>query len=277
MKYTQIPTTAFKNIQLNAGILVDDFTPATGVIGNLIGATSGGINFTDTPSYKDFGEDIDGCPKKTKELMQIDSREVKMAGTFVTVTETTARMLSGSADIDDHDDTHIVPRDNLLASDFATIWWIGDYSDVNTGDNAGFIAIKLKNALNTAGFQIQSTDKDKGKFAFEFTGHYSMANQTDVPYELYVKVGSSTTTPSIYLDKHSIEIEKDDTAVLTATTVPADATVTWSTGNSSIASVSNGTVTGGSTAGNTIITASITQSGVTYNDTCTVVNTVPES
>ena len=277
MKYTQIPTTAFKNIQLNAGILVDDFTPATGVIGNLIGATSGGINFTDTPSYKDFGEDIDNCPKNTKELKQIDSREVKMAGTFVTVTATTAKMLSGSADIDDQDDTHIVPRDNLLASDFATVWWIGDYSDVNTGDNAGFIAIKLKNGLNTAGFQIQSTDKDKGKFAFEFTGHYSMANQTDVPYELYVKVGSSTTTPSIYLDKHSIEIEKDDTAVLTATTVPADATVTWSTGNSSIASVSNGTVTGGSTAGNTIITASITQSGVTYNDTCTVVNTVPEA
>lgn len=277
MKYTQIPTTAFKNIQLNAGILVDDFTPATGVIGNLIGATSGGINFTDTPSYKDFGEDIDSCPKNTKELKQIDSREVKMAGTFVTVTATTARMLSGSADIDGQDDTHIVPRDNLLESDFTTIWWIGDYSDVNTGDNAGFIAIKLKNALNTSGFQIQSTDKDKGKFAFEFTGHYSMANQTDVPYELYVKVGSSTTTPSIYLDKHSIEIEKDGTAVLTATTVPADATVTWSTGNSSIASVSNGTVTGGSTAGNTIITASITQSGVTYNDTCTVVNTVPEA
>jgi len=61
-----------------------------------------------------------------------------------------------------------------------------------------------------------------------------------------------------------------------ATTVPAGETVTWSTGNSSIASVSNGVVTGGSTAGNTIITASITKDGVTYNDTCTVVNTVPE-
>ena len=58
MKYTQIPATSFQNIQLNAGILVDNFNPATGVIGNIIGATSGGVNFTDSVEYIDFGDDI---------------------------------------------------------------------------------------------------------------------------------------------------------------------------------------------------------------------------
>lgn len=59
---------------------------------------------------------------------------------------------------------------------------------------------------------------------------------------------------------------------MTATTVPAGQTVTWSSGSDSVATVSNGTVTGVA-AGNTIITASITKDGVTSTDTCTIVVT----
>ena len=273
MKYTQIPSTAFQNIQLNAGILVDNFDPATGLIGNLLGATSGGVNFTDTPEFKDFGEDIDNCPKNTLELKKLVSHEVKMSGSFVTLSASTAKSLAGAADVDSNDSNHIIPRNDLVTADFKTIWWIGDYSDVNTGANAGFVAIKMFNALNTGGFQIQSTDKEKGKFAFEFTGHYSISAQDTVPFEIWIK-GSSSEAPTIYLDKHSIETEKDETVTLVATTIPADATITWSSASTGIASVANGVVTGGSTAGSTIITASITIEDVTYTDTCTVVNTV---
>lgn len=270
MKYTQIPTTAFQNIQLNAGILVDDFTPATGVIGNLLGATTGGINFTDTVEYKDFGEDIDNCPKNMMELKQLDKHEAKMSGTFVTVSANLAKILAGAADTDTVDTTHIIPRNDILSSDFKTIWWIGDYSDVNTGDNAGFVAIKMLNAFNTGGFQIQSTDKDKGKFAFEFMGHYSMAAQDTVPYEIYIKQGGAEPTPSILLDKHSVKVIENDTVTLNATTVPDDAIITWSTSDSSIADVTDGAVEGVA-EGNAIITASITIDDVTYTDTCTVI------
>jgi len=159
----------------------------------LLGATTGGINFTDTPEYVDFGEDIDNCPKNTLELKKIDSREVVLSGTFVTMTKATAQKLAGAADADSTDTTKIVPRDDLATTDFSDIWWVGDYSDKNsdvgTGAIAGFIAIHLMNALNTAGFQIQTTDKEKGQFAFEFTGHYSIENMDTVPYELYVKKG----------------------------------------------------------------------------------------
>lgn len=189
MKYTQIPANTFKQIQLNAGILVKNFTPSTGEITDLLGATTGGINFTDTLTTKDFGEDIDNCPKNTKELKKLESHEVKMSGTFVTVSPELAAKLAGAADVDSQDETHIVPRNDILQTDFQTLWWVGDYSDVNEGTNAGFIAIKLMNALSTGGFQIQSTDKDKGKFAFEFTGHYSMNAQSTVPYEMYVSAG----------------------------------------------------------------------------------------
>ena len=272
MKYTQIPTTAFQNIQLNAGILVDNFNPATGVIGRLLGATTGGINFTDSIEYTDFGEDIDNCPKNMMELKKLESHDVKMSGTFVTLSAETAKMLVAVGDVDEADDTHIIPRNDLLMTDFTQMWWIGDYSDQNTGDNAGFVAIRLFNALNTGGFQIQSTDKGKGQFAFEFTGHYSMDAQDTVPYEVYIKQGGSEPTPSVVLDKHSATIEEGETVTLVAATVPADAVVTWTSGDATVASVADGVVTG-ELAGNTIITASITVDGVAYTDTCTIVVT----
>lgn len=193
MKFTQIPTDTFEKLQLNAGILLDGFTPSTGVIGNIIGATSGGVKFSDTPSFIDFGEDIDNCPKNTMELKRIDDREVTMSGTFLTVSTAVVKRLICAADINSSDTTKIVPRDDLTTTDFDEVWWVGDYSDKN-GTNGGFIAIKLMNALNTAGFQIQSGDKAKGQFAFSFLGHYSIEAQSVVPYEVYVKAGTTGTT-----------------------------------------------------------------------------------
>lgn len=273
MKFTQIPADAFEHIQLNAGILVDSFTPATGVIGRLLGATTGGVNFTDSMEFQDFGEDIDNCPKNMLELKKLDSHEVTISGTFVTLSADTAKTLAAAADVDALDATHIIPRNDLLTTDFKDIWWIGDYSNENTGDNAGFVAIHLLNALNTAGFQIQSTDKAKGTFAFEFTGHYSMDAQDTVPYEIYIKEGNATPTPAVLLDKHAVTVAKDATVTLTAETVPAGETVTWTTSNNTYADVTSGGVVSGEAVGTAIITASITVDGVTYTDTCTVVVT----
>lgn len=270
MKYTQIPATAFQNIQLNAGILVDSFTPATGVIGNLLGATTGGVQFADAVSYIDFGDDIDNCPKNMLELKKLESHEVTLSGTFVTLSASTAKLLAGAADVDQLDNTHIIPRNDILTTDFSTIWWIGDYSDVNTGDGAGFVAIKLMNALNTGGFQIQSADKAKGTFAFTFTGHYSMDAQDTVPYEIYIQQGNESPVPTVLLNKHAVEVDVDATVTLTASTTPSGETVTWSSSATGVAEVASGVVTGKS-AGNAIITASITVDGVTYTDTCTVI------
>lgn len=193
MKFTQIPTDTFEKLQLNAGIIVDTFTPASGVIGNIIGATTGGVNFSDSPTFTDFGDDIDNCPKNTMELKRLDQREVTMSGTFVTVSTTVAKKLVGAGDIDGSNTTKIVPRNDLLTTDFGDVWWVGDYSDEN-GANGGYIAIKLCNALNTSGFQIQTGDKAKGQFAFSFMGHYSIEEQDKVPYELYIKTGTAGAT-----------------------------------------------------------------------------------
>ena len=73
MKFTKIPVDTFQKLQVNAGVLTTDFTPATGTIGEAgqIGATTGGVNFTATPTYSDFGEDIDNCPKNVQYSCQL--------------------------------------------------------------------------------------------------------------------------------------------------------------------------------------------------------------
>lgn len=193
MKFTKIPSDAFQKLQINAGILTTDFAPATGTIGEAgqIGATTGGVSFTATPTYKDYGEDIDNCPKNMKELKKIDSWEAKMTGTFVNADTAIAKRLCGAADIGTTDTTKVTPRNDLKDADFDDIWLVGDYSDKNGETNGGFIAIKLINALSTGGFQLKTADKSKGQFAFEFTGHYSMSAQDTVPFEIYIKAGTA--------------------------------------------------------------------------------------
>ena len=192
MRFTKIPSDTFQKLQLNAGIIATDFTPATGEIGESgqLGATTGGITFNATPTYSDFGEDIDNCPKNTKELKRLDEWEVTMSGTFVVADTAIAKRLVGAADIGTTDTTKITPRNDLAAADFENIWFVGDYSDKNGETNGGFVAIKLINALSTGGFQLQTSDKAKGKFAFTFTGHYSIAAQDTVPFEIYIKTGT---------------------------------------------------------------------------------------
>ena len=193
MKYTKIPENTFQNIQLNAGVLLSSFTPSSATVSDeaIIGATTGGINFTATPAYTDFGEDIDNCPKNMKELKKLDSWEAKCSGTFVTVDTAVAKSLIGAADIGTSDTTKVTARNDLAQADFSDIWIVGDYSDKNGDTNGGFIAIHMMNALSTGGFQIKTADKAKGQFAFEYTAHYSMSAQDTVPFELYIKAGTA--------------------------------------------------------------------------------------
>lgn len=199
MKFTKLPADTFQKLVLNAGILVDTFTPATGAIGNLMGATTGGITFNSNPTYTDFGEDVDNCPNNTMELKRIDQFDPAMSGTFLTLTAAVVKDLIGAADIAVSDTTHVIPRDHLIEDDFKEVWWIGDYSDINkdggtgSSQSAGFLAIHLMNSLNTGGFQITSAKNAKGQMAFDFHGHYSLENIEEVPFEVYCKAGVAGT------------------------------------------------------------------------------------
>lgn len=191
-KFTKIPTTTFQQLQINAGVILSEFTPSTPTVADnkILGATTGGVNFTATPSFLDFGEDIDNCPKNTKELKRLDDWEIKLSGNFVTMSADLAQRLTAAADIASE---KITPRRDLDLADFKDIWLVGDYSDQNGATNGGYIAIHMMSALSTGGFQIQTGDKAKGQFAFEFTSHFSMDAQDTVPFEIYVHPGAAET------------------------------------------------------------------------------------
>lgn len=193
MKFTKIPDSTFQNIQLNAGVLLRSFTPGTAAIDieDIIGATTGGFTFADTPTFTDFGEDIDNCPRNMMELKKLDAHDVTASGTFVTISPALAKMLIGTADTGTPDQTKVTPRNDVLLTDFTDLWWVGDYSEYNGETNGGFVAIHMMNMLSTGGFQLQSANRGKGQFAFRFTAHYSMEAQDTVPYDVYIKAGTA--------------------------------------------------------------------------------------
>lgn len=133
------------------------------------------------------------------------------------------------------------------------------------------------------------------------TGTYTREQLNDLTIRLYAKRTSSGTTNSYYfqlygaeitvtytvqsivhvtsvsLDLNSKTIEEEESFQLTETVLPDNATdssVSWSTSSSSIATVSNGLVTGVS-PGTATITVTTTDGG--FTDTCNVtVTAVPK-
>ena len=195
MKFTKVKKTTPQELQLNAGIILKEFNPVSPIVDSsaIFAATSGGVSFSDKIEFIDMFEDIDNMPKNTMEGKQIDSREVTLSGTFLTITPAIAKSLMAAGDISTSDTTHIIPRDTLTKEDFDDFWWVGDYSDKNGNTNGGYCAVHIMNALSTDGLNIQSGDKAKGQFSVVYTAHYSIENIETVPYELYIKAGTAET------------------------------------------------------------------------------------
>ena len=84
-------------------------------------------------------------------------------------------------------------------------------------------------------------------------------------------VADSVATPGISIDKSTLTFANSSAAdqTITATTTPADATVTWKSSKASVATVSGGVVSAAG-AGNCNITAEITVGGKKYTQTCAV-------
>lgn len=84
-------------------------------------------------------------------------------------------------------------------------------------------------------------------------------------------VADSVVTPSLTLDKTELTFANSSAAdqTVTATTTPADATVTWKSSKSSVATVSGGVVSAAGT-GSCTISAEITVGGVKYTQTVAV-------
>ena len=97
------------------------------------------------------------------------------------------------------------------------------------------------------------------------------ASLPSVVEQVKVTVGAaSDDVPSVTVSPSRTKVAVGGTKKLTATAVPANASVTWSSSDTTKATVaSNGVVTGVA-AGSATITATITVDGTDYTDTCAV-------
>lgn len=179
-KFTVIPQDTFEALQLNAGVLLKTFDPASVAAPedkDIICATTGGITASCVSTLSDQGADIDNCPKNMKELQSLDSWECKMSFTSLGTSPAGIKLALGVADIEGTN--KIVPRAELKQTDFSDVWWVGDRAD------GGCVAIQLKNALSSGGFSLKTSDKGKGQTSVELTGFVSIDKQAEVPMVFY--------------------------------------------------------------------------------------------
>lgn len=191
MKFTKIPEDTFRKLQLNSGVLATTFVPETGAFetAGIIGATTGNLTFSAVPQLIDNADGINNAPRNMMELMDIDYWDVNMSGAFITVDANVLGLLLPSSVVNGV----FTPAGELETSHFRELWWIGDYSDITDDTNGGYAAIHMLNVLNTGGFRLQTADKGKGQFAFAFKAHYSLSDQSKIPFEVYLKAGTAGT------------------------------------------------------------------------------------
>lgn len=190
--FTKISQDAFNELQVDAGILLSSFDPASPAEpsdNDIITATTGGITVNCTPTYSDWGSDVDNCPNNTKELKHLDGWDCSIATTAIGTSPELIKLALGAADIGESNESQIIPRRNLELNDFASsIWWVGDKAD------GGLVAVELKNALSTGGFSLKTTKNGKGQITLTITGHVSINSLDVMPMVFYSTEGDTHGT-----------------------------------------------------------------------------------
>ena len=188
--FTRIPKNTFDQLQVDAGIVLNKFDP-TGTTqvqdADIICPTTGGINVSCVPTYSDQGEDVDNCPNNMKELKKLDGWDCKLGFTSLGTSLESIKLSLGAAD---SAEGKVTPRRDLEQEDFKDIWWVGDKM------GGGMLAVCLKNALSTGGFNLQTTKNGKGQISIELTGHVSIDDQDTMPMEFYSSDAAPAKAPA---------------------------------------------------------------------------------
>ena len=106
-----------------------------------------------------------------------------------------------------------------------------------------------------------------------------MAVKTTIPAKEKINTIPEPTAavPHVFIKESTATVAVGSTVTLTISSVlPADASITWSSGTQAKATVNSSGVVTGAAAGTSVITASITVDGTTYSDTCTVTVTAAQ-
>lgn len=190
---TPLRPDTFKNLVLNAGIMLKDFDYSTistvsamktaisnaiagnsSALGTILGATRNGGSFTVTRELRQ--PDVDGRRYGFKGDTFVDSMDAQISTTLVEITPdniltsfaTGATSTTGSVEV-------LKVATEIDTDDYLTnVCWVGDVA------GGGYMLICLKNALNEADVNLSWTDKGEVTLPVEF--HAKQANVGDYDY-----------------------------------------------------------------------------------------------
>lgn len=173
-----IRTETFKKLQLNAGILLEDFdhssitdaaTLKAAIVSavtagtKILGCTRGGGSFTATRELRT--PDVDGARYPFKGQDFVDSVDANIATTLIELTPknlervcATLSKVTDGAKTSYSFRTAVDPDTDYLPN----LVWVGDIAD------GGYVMIELFNAFNTADISIKWTDKGEAEVPVEF-------------------------------------------------------------------------------------------------------------
>lgn len=190
-KFVRVSEETFKEIQLEAGLILNKFDPtgATEVVdADIVCATTGGINIGCKPQFTDYGADIDNVPDNMLEFKEVEGWDCSIGFTALNASAKGIGMALGVADVDGN---KITPRTGSVAQYAKDTWWVGERAD------GGCVAACLKNALSTDGLNLKTTKKGKGQLSCVLTGHVSIKKQDEVPMEFYVQEGAAAAAANV--------------------------------------------------------------------------------
>lgn len=147
-KFTVIPKDTFDALQLDAGVLLYDFDPENPVAPDdedIICATTGGITVNCTPTYSDFGEDVDNCPNNTKELKHLDGWDCGMSTTALGTSAEMIALSLGAADT-------TIDKTYALTTDTAVVSGKNYYTRTGTSPNYTYTLVTSPTAQGLSGY-----------------------------------------------------------------------------------------------------------------------------
>ena len=184
-RFVKVSEDTFKEIQLEAGMILSDFDPASKADvedAQIVCATTGGISIACKPTYTDYGADIDNVPNNMLEFKEVEEWDCSIGFTALNASASVIGLSLGVADVDGE---KITPKTGSVEKYAKDVWWVGERAD------GGLVACCLKNALSADGLNLKTTKKGKGQLSCTLTGHVSIKAQNVVPMEFYVQEGTA--------------------------------------------------------------------------------------
>ena len=181
-----------KKFQLNAGIFlmnfdmsdIDDSSDMRTAIAaaitagtDILGITRGGGSFQVTSEMRQ--PEFDGQRYRYVGGEFVDSADAFLSTTLLEVTPANMKYAIGSGALDTSGKivsmhTQVTDEDYI-----PTLTWVGDLAD------GSFVAIELKNALNTSGLNLTFTDKGEATIPVEFHAHQDEVSDYDeAPFKI---------------------------------------------------------------------------------------------